>query len=188
VWLAIEGIVGAGKTTTAKLIGERPETEPVIERLEDHPFLEAYYRDPRRYSVETEIMFMLLQVHQLRDVDPAGDIVSDFSPAKNLVFARTNSPGDSQRLLADLHSRLWLGLPRPDVAVFLDVSATVCLDRVVKRGRSYEQGIEVGELTALRSAYLDSLAILADRVETLTLDGTETPEAVAAAATRLAET
>lgn len=186
MWLAVEGIVGAGKTTTAGLVGERSRLKALIERSEDHPFLEAYYRDPRRYAIETEIMFMLLQVHQVRDVNPAGDLISDFSPAKNLVFASTNSSGENQRFLTDLHNRLWLGLPRPDVAVFLDVPVDVCLDRVIKRGRSYEQDIELGDLTSLRSAYRNSLPILADRVETLALDGTETPEVVAETTMRLA--
>ncbi len=186
MWLAIEGIVGAGKTTTAELIGERVEIETLIEPSEDHPFLIDYYRDPERYAIETEIMFMLLQVHQVRDATATGDMISDFSPTKNLVFASTNSTERDQRFLEDLHNRLWRKLPQPDVAIFLDVPADVCLKRIEKRGRAYEQGIEISDLTALRSAYLTSLQILASRVETVALDGTEPPKAVAETAARVA--
>jgi len=187
MWLAIEGIVGAGKTTTAELVGEHTKSNALIERSEDHPFLTAYYRDPRRYAIETEIMFMLLQVHQVRDVDPAQGLVSDFSPAKNLVFARTNSSGQNQQFLGELHDRLWQGLPQPEVAIFLDVSIDACLTRIVKRGRAYEQGIEVAELESLRDAYLTSLEILASRVEILALDGTESPDTVADAVIQMAQ-
>lgn len=186
MWLAIEGLVGAGKTTTTELVSGETGLHGVIERSEEHPFLEAYYRDPERYAIETEIAFMLLQVHQVRDLHPAGNLVSDFSPAKNLIFARTNCTEEDQRFLERLDARLWADLPRPDLAVLLDVPVETCLARIASRGRSYEQGIRTADLERLRTEYLSSLETLGVAVELIVLDGTESREDVATAVTQLA--
>jgi deoxyguanosine kinase len=185
MWLAIEGIVGAGKTTTAELIGEQTGLRAVIERSEDHPFLADYYRDPGRYALETEIAFMLLQLHQMRDQNPPTGVVTDFSPAKNLVFARTNSSTEDQRFLADLHDRLWSGFRQPDLAVFLDVPADACLTRITSRGRDYERGIQIADLELLQAEYLALLGTLGIEVEVVALDGTEPPDVVATAVAKL---
>lgn len=186
MWLAIEGLVGAGKTTTAELVGQRTKLSSVIEPSQDHPFLEDYYRDPRLYAIETEITFMLLQIHLLREPGQADAMVSDFSPAKNLIFARTNSVGEDLSFLAEVDARLWRGLPRPDLAVFLDVPVDVCLDRIAQRGREYEQGIGATDLTRLRDEYVDSLQTLGTAVKSVLLEGTEPPDAVADVVVQLA--
>jgi deoxyguanosine kinase len=187
MWLAIEGIIGAGKTTTAELISARGGLQGVLERSADHPFLEAYYRDPQRYAIETEIMFMLLQVHQLRDLNPISSWVSDFSLAKNLIFARMNCTGADLKFLESIDERLRADFEPPDLVVFLDVPAEVCLSRIGRRGRGYEQGIRMNDLAQLRVAYLSSLETLGVTVKSLALDGGESPAAVASAVTALAE-
>jgi deoxyadenosine/deoxycytidine kinase len=181
MWLAIEGVVGAGKTTTGELVGSLTELRPVLERSEDHPFLEAYYRDPARHAIETELAFMLLQAHQLRAADAPNALVSDFSPAKNLIFARLNCCADDLRFLEAVDSRLWRDLPRPDLTVFLDVPTDVCLARVVSRGREYEQGLVRADLEKIRNGYVEALQTLGTEVRRVALQGTETPTAVAAA-------
>jgi deoxyguanosine kinase len=187
MWLAIEGIVGAGKTTTAELISGRTGSPGVLERSADHPFLEAYYRDPERYAIETEIMFMLLQVHQLRDLTTTRDLVSDFSPTKNLIFARMNCGDEDLRFLESLEARLWADFAPPDLTVLLDVPVEVCLPRIGSRGRVYEQEIQASDLERLRAEYLSALETLGVTVKLLTLDGSESPATVATAVIELTE-
>jgi deoxyguanosine kinase len=179
VWLAIEGIIGAGKTTTAELLADRTELTGVIERSDEHPFLDAYYRDPERYAFETEIAFMLLQAHQLGDVADAKAIVTDYAPAKNWIFARKACTSPQLALLEEVERSLWEGLPRPDLVVLLDVPPARCLERIASRGRPYERGIGVEDLESLRADYLTSLDELGAVVETIRLEGTESREAVA---------
>lgn len=186
MWLAIEGVVGAGKTTTASLVGRRAGVEAALERLDEHPFLEAYYRDPKRYAVETELAFMLIQIRQLRESLGGGHLVTDFAPAKNLIFARLESRDDDLRLLEMADARLWRDLPKPDLTVVLDAPLKICRDRLVARGRPYEQGLSVSDLARIRNGYLDNLDTLGAIVTRIELTGAETPEEVAKTVLRAA--
>jgi deoxyguanosine kinase len=186
MWLAIEGIIGAGKTTTAELIAGRSRLTTVIERSEQHPFLEAYYRNPPRYALETELAFMLLQVHPIRDVEKPTAIVSDYAPAKNLIFAGEVCSAEELQFLGGVERRLWADLPRPDLAVVLDVPSEACLTRIATRGRAYERQISTADLDRLRTGYLASLATLGTAAEVVALTGTETPDEVAARVMTLA--
>lgn len=181
MWLAVEGVVGSGKTTTAALVGQLSGVEVALERLDEHPFLESYYRDPSRYAVETELGFMLIQLRQLRESLGNGSLVTDFAPAKNMIFARLETGGDDLRLLEAVDARLWRDMPRPDMTVVLDAPLDVCRKRLVARGRPYEQGLGLGELDRIRDGYLESLASLGAAVVRIELAGTESPEEVAEA-------
>jgi deoxyguanosine kinase len=179
MWLAIEGVVGAGKTTTSSLVGELAGMEATLERLEEHPLLEAYYRDPARYALETELVFMAIQVRQVREALPAKRLITDFAPAKNLIFARLATRGEDFRLLEVADARLWADLPQPDLTVILDVPLDVCRARVRARGRLYEQGLNIEDLARIREGYLDGFDTLGAHVERLELSGSEKPTEVA---------
>lgn len=178
MWVAIEGVVGAGKTTTTTLAGQLMGLETALERSNQHPFLDAYYRAPARYVLETELAFMLIQVHHLRDLD-CDQLISDFSPAKNLVFARLEASKEDLQFLERADTYLWDALPRPDLVVFLDVPLDVCLRRVVDRGRGYEQNLEVADLRRIRKGYFEALESLGTSVVPMKLSGLETPDEVA---------
>lgn len=179
MWLAIEGLIGAGKTTTAELLAASTPLTGVIERIEDHPFLESFYSDPRRYALETELTFVLLQRHQLRQLGPEPDRVSDFAPAKNLVFAEGSCSADELAMLRRFEADLHFELLEPDLTVFLDVPSRVCLERIATRGRPYEQGLTRADLEQLHGRYAESLGKLGKEVERLSLSGEESAEAVA---------
>lgn len=181
MWLAIEGIVGAGKTTTAELVGAGTDLAPVIERSDQHPFLGDYYRDPARFALETELAFMVLQAHQIRTTDVASGFVSDFAPGKNLIFARMACGDADLSWLESVELRLWRDLPSPELTVFLDVPPNACLGRIAERGRAYEQDLTVPDLDRLRDGYVGALDDLGAEVLTLALDGTESPSEVARA-------
>ena len=186
MWLALEGVVGAGKTTTAALVGELAGADAALERLDDHPLLEAYYRNPSRYALETELIFMSIQASQVRDALGGDRLVTDFAPAKNLVFARLETGGDDLRLLELADARLWRDLPRPDLTVVLDVPLDICRERLVARGRPYEQGMALDDLARIRAGYLEALDSLGASVARLELSGGEEPVEVARAVMRMA--
>lgn len=188
MWLAIEGLVGAGKTTTGSLIAEAAGLTWARERSEDHTFLTDYYADPARFAIETELAFMLIQLREMKLRDNAvTSVVSDFAPAKNLVFARLRLPREDLALLEAIEARLWRGLPSPDVVVYLDVPSSVCLERIRRRGRQYEQGLSAVDLDRIRDGYRSSLQSLGDVVQELELSGEEPAEEVALRVMTLAE-
>jgi deoxyguanosine kinase len=180
MWVAVEGLIGAGKTTTATVLSESGSRfTSRLEPSEVHSFLDDYYADPPRYVVETEIQFMLLQRHQVLKGDPSLDYISDYAPAKNLVFAELVADPTQLEFLKLVDTELWSDMRRPDLAVLLDVPVDVCLSRIASRGRPYEAGITAGGLRRLQSAYRKSSSQLGDEVRVLELRGTESPEEVA---------
>lgn len=179
MWLAIEGAVGAGKTTTGELLAAATGLTWSRERSENHSFLIDYYADPVRFAIETELAFMLLQLREMKLRDGvAAAAVSDFAPAKNLVFARMWLPPEDLMLLEAIETRLWRGLPAPDRVVYLDVPSPVCLERIRRRGRPYEKGLSVADLDRIKAAYEDSFASLGREVSVLKLTGSEQPAEV----------
>lgn len=177
VWLAIEGVIGAGKTTTASVLAGPTGLEARLERLDEHPFLEAYYRDPARHVLHTELAFMLIQTRQVGGA--GGALVTDFAPAKNLVFAGLWLGNEDVQFLKQAERQLWRELSPPDLTVFLDVPPPVCLERVRGRGRVYEADLAEGDLIDIRRGYLASLDSLGSEVKVIELDGSEPPERVA---------
>jgi deoxyadenosine/deoxycytidine kinase len=178
-WLAIEGLVGAGKTTTAELMGANLTGSVVLERIEQHPFLDDYYRAPDRFALETELAFIAIHLHQVKCAADRRALISDFSPAKNPIYGEVNLSMSDAAFLWRTEDYLWKDLQRPEVAIFLDVPPATCLERVRRRGRSMEQGLTVGQLERLRSAYISNLGRLAGDVVRLELNGDESPEEVA---------
>lgn len=149
----------------------------VLEQTDAHPFITAYYQDPRRFALETELAFMAIHLHQIKCA--TGPIVSDFSPAKNLIYGAGQLEGADLAALRAIDQHLWRDLPPPAVALFLDVPTDVCLKRLQRRGRPFEQGITIEDLNALRHGYLASLTQLAVEVVRFELSGDESPEIVA---------
>lgn len=178
MWLAIEGIVGAGKTTTATLIAERSSLVSVIEPSDQHPLLDAYYGNPHQFALETELIFMALQSHCVSAASGASDLISDFAPRKNFIFARLSCSDEELELLEAVDRHLWGRLPTPDITVVLNVPPAVCRDRILERGRSYEQGIDIADLARLQDGYVEATRDLGKQVMQLDLTGEETRDQV----------
>jgi deoxyadenosine/deoxycytidine kinase len=151
----------------------------VEERSGQHPFLVDFYEDPARFAIETELAFMLIQLGGVKTVSASDGLVSDFAPAKNLIFARLQLPKEDVSLLEMVEARLWRTLPQPDVVVYLDVPLPVCLDRIAQRGRNYEQHLTINDLNRIKDGYRSSLQSLGDVVHELKLSGDESAEEVA---------
>src|SRR5262249_26307919 len=138
--IAIEGCVGAGKTTIARGLAGVRRSKLLIENFSAVPFLEEFYRDPAGCAIETEFAFLLQHYHQLRlAAREEGEFVSDFTFAKDLIFADMNIIDAAERTaFGDLHELLSQRLPAIALTVFVSASDELILSRIEDRGRSFE--------------------------------------------------
>lgn len=178
MWIAVEGVIGCGKSTTAKILAERDGATPLLEHAEDHPLLPSFYANRKRYALAIELAFIL---HHIDRVDgAAGDRwIGDFSPTKDLVFGSVGLDHRDFATLQAIFDSAWRVRPEPDQTVFLDVPTSLCLERVQMRGRSYEQRLSEDDLESLREAYINHLDRLGAAVSLLELTGRESREEVA---------
>jgi deoxyadenosine/deoxycytidine kinase/NTP pyrophosphatase (non-canonical NTP hydrolase) len=179
-FIAIEGLIGAGKTTTATLLAEELKVRPVLERVESHPFLEAFYAEGMTHVLELELAFILMRWHGVRQGSDQPVIVTDFSPFKDLVFTDLLVADATERdLIQRMYGELWHKAQRPDLTIFLDLQPEDALARIQIRGRPYEQEIDVSYLRSLRATYLQNLEHLGSEVIRLDVAPGEDSAAVA---------
>jgi deoxyguanosine kinase len=176
-WYAIEGLIGAGKSTTATLAASALGMCAALEQADTHPFLARYYRDPQRFALETELAFMAIHLHQVKRT--SGSIVSDFSPAKNLIFGECRLGDHDMGTLREISKLIWRDLLQPSVAFFLDVPVDICLERIQRRALPFERSITLRDLEALREGYVANFSELGVDVVRIALTGHESPERVA---------
>ncbi len=160
-YLALEGLIGAGKTTLAQRLAKQWNARLVLEGFEDNAFLPRFYEDPARYAFPVELAFLAQRYHQLkgaRERDLFHPVtIADYSLGKSLVFAGANLQGEELDLFQDLYAIMYTGLPKPDLLVYLHVPMDRVRQRIAGRGRAYEQGIKQEYLQLLQDRYLDHL-------------------------------
>ncbi len=156
-YIAVEGPIGVGKTTLARLLSEALHTELLLEVFEENPFLPRFYADRERYAFQTQIFFLLSRYRQQRDVIPRvlqhSPLVSDYLFAKDRIFAHLNLKGDELAVYEQLHRALAERIPAPDLVVYLKANTDVLLERIAFRDRPYERNMSREYLDALRQAY-----------------------------------
>lgn len=156
-YIVIEGVIGAGKTTLARLISNRLDAQVVLEEFEENPFLGQFYEDRRRWAFHTQLSFLASRFKQQKQL-MARDlfhqiVVSDYAFEKDRIFAYVNLEGDELQLYETLYSIMELNTPVPDTIIYLQASPDRLLRNVRKRARSYEQHIDRAYLKALCDAY-----------------------------------
>jgi deoxyguanosine kinase len=156
-YIAIEGVIGVGKTSFAQLLAERMSARLVLEKFEENPFLEDFYNDPERYSFQTQLFFLLSRYRQqleLKQVDLFHNLlVSDYMFDKDKLFANLNL-NDKELVLYNLIARLLeKEIPKPDLVVFLQASTDRLQMNIKKRGRSYEREISREYIESLNQIY-----------------------------------
>ncbi len=155
--LAIEGVIGAGKTSLAMKIARLTNAMPVLERFEENPFLDKFYDDINRYAFQTQIFFLLnrhKQQQELAQMDLFHQlIICDYMFEKDKIFAYLNLQDDELKLYEDLVSRLEKTIPKPDMVVYLQCSVDHLMENIKKRGRSFEKSVSKEYVESLNEAY-----------------------------------
>lgn len=156
-YIAIEGVIGAGKTTLAKKLSERLDANLILEEFETNPFLEKFYDDRRRYAFQTQMFFLInryKQQEQLGQEDLfAKYIVSDYIFDKDQIFAYLNIEGEELKLYENLFPLLERSLRKPDLVIFLQSSTDRLMHNIKKRGRRVERNLTRGYIEELSEAY-----------------------------------
>ncbi|MCS6819871.1 MAG: deoxynucleoside kinase [Chitinophagales bacterium] len=162
-YVAVEGAIGSGKTTLASLLSkEIPNSYLLLEKFDDNPFLSRFYQDPKRYAFSTELFFTAERYRQLKELTPRLNnlfsdncILSDFIFHKSLVFAGVNLEGDEWKLFRTLYEIMLPTLPKPDIILYLYASVDFLIQRIKKRGRTYERNIAPQYLDKIQQAYMN---------------------------------
>jgi deoxyadenosine/deoxycytidine kinase len=152
-FIAIEGNIGAGKTTLCHMLSERLGCSLVLEQFTDNPFLPPFYDQPDRYALPVELFFMTERHKQLLEHFGSPDLFRNFTVAdyffvKTLLFAKNNLSEEEFRLFQRLFSVLNATFPKPDLLLYLHRPVDVLLQHIKKRGRSIEQQISADYLNS----------------------------------------
>jgi deoxyguanosine kinase len=177
--IAIEGWIGAGKTTTATICSEHLGYELLLERTEAHPFLFNFYADPDRYAIETELGFVLIHYHQLHPLEPSISRVSDFSPVKDLIYAEMNLSGVDSELFGRVYTSLSSRIRTPDLVIYLNLAIDELMRRIRERARSYEMYVPQSYIERLVNGYETHMSLLGNEVRVLNVRNGESREEVA---------
>ncbi len=173
-YIAIEGNIGAGKTTLTNRIAQDFNAKTVLERFADNPFLPKFYEDQSRYAFPLEMSFLADRYQQIADDLAQFDLFKDFIVAdyhifKSLIFAKVTLSDDEYRLYRKLFEIIYKEMPKPDLYIYLYQNTERLLENIKMRGRSYEQEIPAEYLEKINRGYLDYIKTQTD-LNVLTID------------------
>ncbi len=175
MFFAIEGVIGVGKTSLARLLQPSYEANLLLEVFEENPFLSSFYQDRVRYAFQTQIFFLLSRYHQQNRNVPellasGKNLISDYTFEKDSLFARVNLNGDELEMYYRVHAALAEKIPPPDLVVYLRASTAVLMRRITARDRPYERAMQPDYIDTLNQAY-DAFYLGQDRAKsTLVID------------------
>jgi len=158
MYIAIEGVIGVGKTTLARLLQPAFNAGLLLEVFEENPFLSDFYSDRERYAFQTQIFFLLSRYHQQRRVVAeylAGDgtLLADYTFEKDSLFAGINLKGDELDIYYGVHEALAEKVISPDLIVYLKADTSALMQRIALRDRPYERNMDVTYIDELNKAY-----------------------------------
>jgi deoxyguanosine kinase len=187
MYLSIEGVIGVGKTTLARLLQERFQSQILLEVFEENPFLTKFYEDRARYAFQTQVFFLLSRYHQQNRSVPEilqakKNLITDYTFAKDALFARINLQGDELDMYYNVHDALAEKIPLPDLVVYLAADTSVLMQRIAQRDRPYERSMEKSYIATLNDAYDDFFdnyfqGVPVLRIDTNDLNFVSNPEA-----------
>jgi deoxyadenosine/deoxycytidine kinase len=161
-YIAVEGVIGVGKTTLVRMSQAEFKAETLLEVFEENPFLARFYQDRKRYAFQTQIFFLLSRYQQQHEAIPAalarGNLVSDYTFDKDQIFARLNIEADELAMYERVHSIMATKIVKPDLVVYLRADTDTLMDRIALRDRSYERSMERDYIAALGRTYDDFFA------------------------------
>jgi deoxyadenosine/deoxycytidine kinase len=159
-FIAIEGNIGAGKTSLATRIANEYNAKLILEQFEDNSFLPKFYKEPDKYAFPLEMSFLASRFQQLKDQLGPRDLfktftISDYFIIKSLIFARKTLEQDEYALYTRFFNIVFQQLPRPDLLVYLHLDTPHLQKNIRERGRSYEQEIQDEYLDKIRDGYFE---------------------------------
>jgi len=175
MYVAIEGVIGVGKTTLARLLQPAFDAEILLEVFEENPFLSDFYGDRERYAFQTQIFFLLSRYHQQRRtvheiVATGKNLFADYTFAKDALFAQINLKGDELDMYYKVHEALAEKIQKPDLLVYLQATTDTLMQRIAQRDRPYERQMERSYINELNIAYDNFFAKPFDHTPVLIID------------------
>ena len=156
-YIAVEGVIGAGKTTLCQMLGDTLSANVVLEKFEENPFLKDFYKDPERYAFQTQIFFLLTRYKQQQELFQADlfhrFLVTDYIFDKDKIFAYLNLQDEELKLYETLVSTIEKNIPTPDLVVYLQSSVPRLMQNIKNRSRSYETNMSETYIKELNEAY-----------------------------------
>lgn len=156
-FIAIEGSIGAGKTSLTQLLGKEFDAKIALEKDEENPFIAKFYQDREAHAFQTQIFFLLSRYHQYQDL-AQGDLfnsvaVVDYLFQRNRIFANLTLKDHELRLYDQIYNLVIRNIPKPDLVIFLQAETSVLRERVEKRGRDYETYMDPEYLDEVNRAF-----------------------------------
>jgi len=156
-YIAIEGVIGAGKTSLARRISEKLSAQLILEQFEANPFLENFYSDRRRYAFQTQMFFLINRYKQQQELNQENlfteYIVCDYIFDKDKIFAYMNLTGEELKLYESIFPLLSRNLRKPDLVVFLQSGLDRLMYNIKRRSRRIEKNLTRGYIEELSEAY-----------------------------------
>ena len=158
-YIAIEGPIGVGKTSLANLISKELGAKLVLEQFEENPFLPEFYKDPERYSFQTQLFFLLQRYRQqqeLKQVDMFQNLlITDYLFVKDRLFASLNLNEKEMQLYDTVANLLEKNIIRPDLVIYLQADTDTLMNNIARRGREMEEDISKDYIDALGQVYTE---------------------------------
>ncbi len=159
VYICIEGVIGVGKTTLARMLSEKCEAMAALEVVEENPFLANFYADRERWAFQTQLFFLLSRYSQQNELSKmlksGKRIISDYIFQKDRLFAKMNLSGDQLELYDKVFEILDSKVSTPDLVIYLRASLETLMKRIALRDRVFERNIDKGYISSLIRAYDD---------------------------------
>jgi deoxyguanosine kinase len=158
-YIVVEGPIGVGKTTLARILAEEWQARAILEQVDDNPFLRRFYAEPEKAAFQAQLFFLLTRYRQQQELAQQDlfrqSLVADYLFAKDHLFAQINLDSDELALYRQLFHMLGARLPKPDLVVYLQARPDVLLARLRKRSRDYERQITPEYIRRIAEAYKD---------------------------------
>ena len=158
-YIAIEGPIGVGKTSLAKLLSKRLSAKLILEKFEDNPFLSEFYDDPTRFAFQTQLFFLLQRYQQqqdIRQVDMFHNLlISDYMFIKDRLFASLNLDDKEMNLYDSIANMMERNVINPDLIIYLQADTASLMKNIDKRGRNFESNISYEYINELNEIYTE---------------------------------
>ncbi|CAH1204287.1 Deoxyguanosine kinase [Paenibacillus auburnensis] len=180
-FIAVEGPIGAGKTTLATMLAEEFQLPVIKEIVEENPYLDKFYQNMDDWSFQLEMFFLCNRYKQLEDtvneyINKDKPVISDYHIYKNLIFGERTLKGTKRDKYREIYHVLTDDLPKPDIILYIRADLDTLMARIAKRGRPFEEEISPAYMQQLIEDYDDAMASLAVREPStviVTIDGNQ---------------